>query len=199
MVDFTILEQVFRAAIPLFAIMDPFISVPVFLSLTRREKAEKKQLIAMEAVGIAGLLLFVFLLFGQGILSVLGITLASMQVAGGVLLGIMGLELVLGISFPRESEKIKQVPPAALIIGTPLITGPGVITTTILLSGQYGMFVTGIAAVLALLATWAVLRYSHLIANVIGETGSELLSRVMGLLLVAVAVQFGLTGVKALF
>ncbi|MFH1246798.1 MAG: MarC family protein, partial [Candidatus Micrarchaeota archaeon] len=113
--------------------------------------------------------------------------------------GIMGLELVLGISFPREKDVIKKVPPAALIIGTPLITGPGVITTTILLSGQYGILITGVAAFLALVASWLVLRYSHIITKVIGETGSELLSRIMGLLLVAVAAQFALTGIGAAF
>ncbi len=199
MAELIVLDAIVKAFIPLFAIMDPFISVPVFLSLTRKDKQEKKNLIASEAVGIAALLLFVFLIFGQGLLTVLGISIGSMQIAGGILLAIMGVELVLGISFPREKDKIKRVPPAALIIGTPLITGPGVITTTILLVGQYGMLTTAIAAVLALALSWLVLRYSHFVTKLIGETGSELLSRIMGLLLVAVAAQFALTGVKALF
>ncbi|MDP3742011.1 MAG: MarC family protein [Candidatus Micrarchaeota archaeon] len=199
MADLILLDAILKAFIPLFAIMDPFISVPVFLSLTRKDTQEKKNLIAAEAVGIAAFLLFVFLIFGQGLLSALGISIASMQIAGGILLGIMGLELVLGISFPREKDKIKRVPPAALIIGTPLITGPGVITTAILLAGEYGALTTAIAAVLALSLSWLVLRYSHLVTKLIGETGSELLSRIMGLLLVAVAAEFALTGLKALF
>lgn len=199
MADLIVLADILKAFIPLFAIMDPFISVPVFLSLTRKDTQEKKNLIALEAVGIAALLLFVFLIFGQGLLDVLGISIASMQIAGGVLLAVMGIELVLGISFPREKDKIKRVPPAALIIGTPLITGPGVITTTILLAGQYGAIVTAVAAVLALALSWLVLRYSHFVTRLIGETGSELLSRIMGLLLVAVAAQFALTGIRAAF
>ncbi|MBI4406611.1 MarC family protein [Candidatus Micrarchaeota archaeon] len=199
MSEIAFIETVVRAFIPLFAIMDPFISVPVFLSLTRKETSDKKNLIALEAVGIAALLLFVFLIFGQGLLAVLGITLGAMQAAGGVLLGIMGIELVLGISFPREKEKTRRVPPAALIIGTPLITGPGVITTSILLASEYGQVATGVAAFLALLATWIVLRLSPVITKLVGETGSELLSRIMGLLLVAVAVQFASTGLRALF
>ncbi len=198
-IELAFIEAVIRVFLPLFAIMDPFISVPVFISLTRRETRDKKRLIALEAVGIAALLLFVFLIFGQGLLDFLGITIASMQIAGGILLGIMGLELVLGISFPREKDRIKKVPPAALILGTPLLTGPGVITTTILLSGQYGLIVTAFAAVLALVASWLVLRYSQFVTNLIGETGSELLSRIMGLLLVAIAVQFTLTGIGAAF
>ncbi len=199
MVDLLFLELVGRAFIPLFAIMDPFISVPVFISLTRRDNIEKKNLIALEAVGIAGLLLFVFLVFGQSLLGFLGVTIASMQIAGGVLLGIMGLELVLGLSFPREKDKIRKVPPAALIIGMPLITGPGVITTAILLVGQYGAVVTAVAALLALFLSWLILRHSHIVTDLIGETGSELLSRIMGLLLVAVAAQFALTGIKGAF
>lgn len=199
MADLIVLADILKAFIPLFAIMDPFISVPVFLSLTRKDNQEKKNLIALEAVGIAALLLFVFLVFGQGLLDVLGISIASMQIAGGVLLAVMGVELVLGISFPKEKDRIKRVPPAALIIGTPLITGPGVITTTILLAGQYGAIVTAIAAVLALGLSWLVLRYSHFVTKLIGETGSELLSRIMGLLLVAVAAQFALTGIRAAF
>ncbi len=193
------LETILMTFIPLFAIMNPFISVPLFLSLTRRQKQKEKHLIALEAVGIAGALLFVFLFFGQGILSLLSISLASMQVAGGVILLIMGLELVLGISFPREKNAARKVPPAALILGTPLITGPGVITTTLLLVGQHGLVITGIGAALALFSTWVVLRYSDVVEKHIGETGSELLSRIMGLLLVAVAVQFAATGLKALF
>jgi len=199
MVELFTLDVLVKAFIPLFAIMDPFISVPVFLALTRKETAEKKQLIASEAVGIAALLLFVFLIFGQSLLDGLGISIASMQLAGGVLLGIMGLELVLGLSFPREKDRIKKVPPAALIVGMPLITGPGVITTTILLAGQFGIAVTAVAALLALCATWLILRNSDIVTKLIGETGSELMSRIMGLLLVAVAAQFVLTGIRAAF
>ncbi len=199
MVELFTLDVLVKAFIPLFAIMDPFISVPVFLALTRKETAEKKQLIASEAVGIAALLLFVFLIFGQSLLDGLGISIASMQLAGGVLLGIMGLELVLGLSFPREKDRIKKVPPAALIVGMPLITGPGVITTTILLAGQFGIVVTAVAALLALCATWLILRNSDIVTKLIGETGSELMSRIMGLLLVAVAAQFVLTGIRAAF
>ncbi|MFH0713066.1 MAG: MarC family protein [Candidatus Micrarchaeota archaeon] len=197
MVEASLVEVFIRVFIPLLAIMDPFVSLPVFLSLTRKENVKKKHLIALEAVAIAGGLLFVFLFFGQSILSALGITFGSMQVAGGIVLGVMGLELVLGLSFPREKEKIKKVPPAALIIGTPVLSGPGVITTAIILSGQYGIWITAAAALLALVTTWAILRYSDIINNVIGETGTELLSRIMGLLLIAVAVQFALAGLKA--
>jgi len=197
MVDFVLIENVLRVFIPLLAIMDPFISVPVFISLTRREKADKQNLIASEAIGIAALLLFVFLIFGNGLLTVLGISIPALQVAGGLILALMGLELVLGLSFPKDNSRVKRVPPAALIVGTPLLTGPGVITTTILLSNQYGQLVTAIAAILALLVSWLVLRYSHLLTKLIGETGSELLSRIMGLLLVTVAAQFALTGLKA--
>ena len=68
-----------------------------------------------------------------------------------------------------------------------------------MLVGQFGMVTTGIAAVFALALSWLVLRYSHFVTKLIGETGSELLSRIMGLLLVAVAAQFALNGVQALF
>lgn len=199
MVEASLVELFIRVFIPLLAIMDPFISLPIFLSLTRKEDIKKKHLIALEAVAIAGGLLFVFLFFGQSILSALGITFDSMQIAGGIVLGVMGLELVLGLSFPREKEKIRKVPPAALILGTPVLSGPGVITTAIILSGQYGIWITAAAALLALATTWVILRYSDVINNAIGETGIELLSRIMGLLLIAVAVQFALIGLKAAF
>ncbi len=199
MVDLIFFESIVRAFITIFAIMDPFISVPIFLSLTRKDSATKKRLIAMEAVGIAGGLLFLFLLFGQGLLTVLGISLDSMQIAGGIILTIMGIELVLNVSFPKEKGKSKKVSPAAVVLGTPLLTGPGVITTAIILSGQYGILVTAIAAILALAFTWFILRHSDSVTKLIGETGTELLSRIMGLLLVAIAVQFILSGIKGVF
>ncbi len=199
MVEVQFIEAVIRTFFPLLAIMDPFISTPTFLALTRNETAEKKHSIAFQAVFIAAIVLFVFLFFGQQLLSILSITLSSMQIAGAIVLLILGLELVLGLSFPREKATIKNVPPAALVIGTPLITGPGVITTTILFVSQYGLIVTAVSSIFALLVTWLVLRYSHMLNKLIGANGTEILSRIMGLLLIAVAAQFAVAGIKGSF
>ncbi len=182
-----------KTFVPLFAIMDPFLSVPVFLSMTRGMNAEKKAGIAKEATLVAGIVLFAFLFFGETIMRFLGITISALRVGGGLVLLLMGLQLVLG--FKLEEEREIGHSSAGMIIGTPLITGPGVITTTIILANQYETTAEGFLAVIlgaaaALLLTWLTIRNSNIVQKILGNEGTHILSRVMGLLLAATAVQF---------
>ncbi|MFA6049022.1 MAG: MarC family protein [Candidatus Micrarchaeia archaeon] len=186
-------EIFIKTFVPLFAIMDPFVSVPIFIALTRKMSPEKRAGVAKEAVMVAGIILFAFLLVGNQILQYLGISISALRVGGGIVLLLMGLQLVLGLKIGHE-EKIGHSS-AGLIIGTPLITGPGVITTTILLANQYGtntvgFFAVVLAALSALILSWAIIKESNFVQRILGERGIEIFSRVMGLLLTATAVQF---------
>ncbi len=190
-------EIFIKTFVPLFAIMDPFISVPIFISLTKKMSREKKAGVAKEAIMVAGIILFAFLLVGNQILKYLGITISALRVGGGIVLLLMGLQLVLGFKL-QEEEKVGHSS-AGLIIGTPLITGPGVITTTILLANQYetstvGFLAVVLAALAALILTWIIIKESNFVQQFLGERGIEIFSRVMGLLLTATAVQFMATG-----
>ncbi len=186
------IDQFIYAFVTLFVILDPFASIPAFLALTRKVSDEERRRIAHKAVFLAAILAYVFLFTGHGILTMLGVTLSSFKIAGGIVLGLMGLETVLGIQL--KGNKKEDSDSIAVLIATPLLTGPGVITTTILLSQQVGMLVTGAAAFLALSLAFIILHFAPLLKNVLGEKVINVFSKIMGLMLLALAVEFIRTG-----
>jgi len=190
------LEEVLKAALSLFVIMSPFTSIPVFLSVTKGMDKGQRARTIFYAVGIAAIVLFAFLFFGQAILSVFRIDFTSLKIAGGIVLSILGIELVLDLSFIRRRYKYS---PAIVLLGTPLLTGPGVIVTTVIFVEEYGYIITIIAALAALASSWITLWCSRYLVKVLGKYGVDIASKVTGILLVAVAVEFVITGVKALF
>jgi multiple antibiotic resistance protein len=190
-----VLEEVLKLFLSLFVIMGPFASIPVFLSVTKGMGERQKARAVSYAVGIAAAVLFAFLVFGQAILSVFMINFQSLKIAGGIILSILGIELVLGLSFARRRHEHS---PAIVLIGTPLLTGPGVIVTTVIFVQGYGHIITAIAAFAALGLSWLTLWCSRHFVKLLGKYGVEIVSRVTGILLVAVAVEFVVTGVKAI-
>jgi multiple antibiotic resistance protein len=189
------LEEILKSFLSLFVIMGPFASIPVFLSVTRGMDKKQRARAASSAVGIAGVVLFVFLFFGPVILSIFMIDFSSLKIAGGAVLSILGAELVLGLSLTRGRHRYS---PGIVLLGTPMLTGPGVIVTTVILVREYGHLITAIAALTALALSWAILWSSRYFVKVLGESGVDILSRVTGILLVAVAVEFVVSGVKAI-
>ena len=194
-----LLPSLIACFVTLFAMIDPFVSLPVYLAFTNKEKPEMKARVARDSVLIAGGLLFVFLLFGNSLLALLGITIPALQIGGALILALLGLELMLGITFENAKTKKSELPPYAVLIGTPLITGPGVITTTVLLTNQYGMAPVAVAAVLSLFIVWGIFRQAKHVERLIGVTGMKIMSKIMGLITVAMAAQFAITGIKAAF
>src|SRR3989344_470425 len=145
------MEKLLEAFITLFVIMDPIGNLPILASLTKgRPLAEIRKNIN-SSVFVAGLLLFVFLFFGLEILDFFNINLNSFQIAGGIILLILGILSVFGImnKFAKAHGSDLSVP-----IGTPLLTGPGVITTTIILVKETGIYTAAAAAILTLAVTW---------------------------------------------
>ncbi len=189
------LEEVLKSFLSLFVIMAPFASIPVFLSVTEGMKEGQKTRAASHAVGIAAIVLFAFLFLGQAILSIFRIDFQSLKIAGGIVLSVLGVELVLGLSPARKKYKFS---PAVVLIGTPLLSGPGVIVTTVIFVQEYGHIITAIAALAALVLSWLTLWSSRYFVKLLGKLGVEITSRVTGILLVAVAVEFVVTGVKAI-
>ncbi len=123
------------------------------------------------------------------------ITIESFKIAGGIILLIIGIKFVLGL---RLVSCRKRYEIAAVPLATPLIAGPGVITTIIIHVFQYGVLVTLIAAALALFVQWLVLIKSEVIHNLLGHQVSEVISRIMGLIIASFAVEFMIQGWKAL-
>jgi len=187
-----ILDPFIYAFVTLFVILDPFASIPAFLTLTRKLDDAQRQAVAHKAVLIAAVLAYVFLFTGQSILQMLGVTLSSFKIAGGIVLGLMGLETVLG--FEMNGHQKKDNDSIAVLIATPLLTGPGVITTTILLGQQVGLMVTAAAAFLALSLAFIILHFAPLLRKALGEKTINIFSKIMGLMLLALAVEFIRTG-----
>ena len=180
----------------LFVILDPLLSVPIFTAMTKGQTTSEINRQALIAVAVAGFLMYVFLFFNFLIFDVLRISLPSFQVAGGILLFILGMQMSLGIDIGKVKDTSKSV--AGVVIGTPLLCGPGAITTVLLLSKDYGILIPAIAIGLSLLATFIVLKYSSFIQKVLGETVTDIMAKVLGMLVAAIAVKIIADGVIAL-
>jgi multiple antibiotic resistance protein len=163
--------------------------------MTKGKSAREVSREAGIAIGVAGVLMYLFLFGNFVIFETLGITLATFQVAGGIFLFILGMQETLGITIGtvRKTESS-----AAVIIGTPLLCGPGTITTVLLFSKQFGIPVVALASALSLAVTWIVLRYASLIQRVLGETVTDVMGKVLGMLVAAIAVKIIVMGLQAL-
>jgi len=180
------LSAIITAFIAIFIVMDPFSSVPVFLSLTKKLPQKKRHEAAYVAGAVASLVLFGFLFIGPGLLSIMGIRMESFEIGGGILMLLIAISFALGIDFGKSED----TPVEAVIIGVPLLSGPGTMLTTLLLANTVGLANTVVASVLCCIVSYATLILSSGIYRVIGKNGLEILSRVMGVLLAAFAVEF---------
>jgi multiple antibiotic resistance protein len=191
------------AFVTLFFIVDPFAMVPIYLTLTERFNVPDRAHIRFKATMIALAILIVFAITGMRFFELFGITLPAFQIAGGILLLVLGVSQLNAnhrkVSREEEGEGLEKDDISVFPLATPLLAGPGAISTVILYSTRAGStlrlaeLLTAIT--LCMLATWAILRASPALLRLLGKTGLNLLSRVMGIVLTAVAVQFILNGV----
>jgi multiple antibiotic resistance protein len=177
--------------VTLFVIMDPPGTIPLFLSLTSGRSHRMRKRLAWQAVLVAFFVITVFALFGQSILDYLGITLAAMQGAGGLLLLLVALELLTGHA--DEPVETTNVNVALVPLGTPLLAGPGAIVATIVFVRRVDDASMAVALALGIVAVhvvlWLFMRFSIVIIRVIKDSGVTLITRIAGLLLSAIAVQ----------
>ncbi len=187
------LGNVVKAAIVLFIIVDPFGNVPIFMGLTEKLTDAERRKIFNTAIIVGIALLLVFAFTGQEIFLIFGISINSFQVAGGLLLLITSMKILVSGSLYESTESVEGL--GAVPIAMPLLVGPGAITTTILNFQTYGILVSIVSVLIVMLFTWLILRYINPIYKVLGKTGSVVIARVMSLLLAAIAVQFILLGI----
>jgi multiple antibiotic resistance protein len=180
----------------LFIILDPLLSVPIFAAMTRGQTPAEIHKQAFIAIAVAGGLMYLFLLFNSLIFEILGLNLPSFQIAGGILLFILGLQETLGIDIGRCKEHSTTA--AGVVIGTPLLCGPGTITTVMLLSKDYGILIPFVAVTLALIVTWLILYYAAHIQRILGDVVTDIMGKVLGMLLAAIATKIIFAGIKAL-
>ena len=174
-----------------FVIMDPLGTVPIFIALTRKEKAQKQKRLALQAVLISYSVIIVFALFGNQILGFLDISLPSLQASGGLLLLLVALELLTGKD--AEPAKTGDVSVALVPLGTPLLAGPGAIAATIIFVRQSNNLADFLTIILGLIAVHVILylflRFSIPVMRIVGRGGITVATKLAGLLLAAIAVQ----------
>lgn len=179
----------------LFIILDPLLSVPIFAAMTKGQTSSEIHRQAFIAVTVAGSLMYVFLVFNTTIFTILGLTFPAFQIAGGIILFLLGLQEALGIELGHTKGNTASA--AGVVIGTPLLCGPGTITTVMLLSKDYGLLITFIAITLSLLATWLILYYAEPIQRILGDVVTDIMGKVLGMLVAAIAVRIIASGVLA--
>lgn len=187
----------------LFVVIDPPGLVPLFIALTQGMDNEHRRRMARRACVIAFVLLTMFGLMGEALLGFIGISMPAFRIAGGILLFLTALDML----FERRTQRREgQHPdpdhdPSVFPLATPLIAGPGAIATMILLVGQSGPGWIGTVAVLGLLlamifATYLFFLASPFLERLLGRTGTVVITRLLGMLLAALSVQFVIDGVR---
>lgn len=200
-------EYAISALVTLAVVVDPIGLAPAFVSITQGMPAATRRGVAWRAALIAAVILFGTALVGNWILARLGISLPAFRIAGGILLFAVAFEMALGVRQKRETNQAEKAVEeharnvAAFPLAMPLMAGPGAITATLLLAGRAGgdMRLFAILAgtiVVVCLACTAVFLAAGRIARAFGDTGNVVLSRLLGVVLAALAVQFIIDGVK---
>jgi multiple antibiotic resistance protein len=176
------------ALVYLFVIIDPFASLPLFLTLTSRHSTDELRRTARNAVLIAGAIALVFLFTGNLLLAAVGVDLASFRIGGGIVLGLLGIETVLGFNMARNGKEEKSA--ITTLIATPMLTGPGLITALIIMVGEQGYAVPLAATIVALFLSWVVLDNAARIAQAAGKQPISIIAKVMGLFLLAIGISY---------
>jgi multiple antibiotic resistance protein len=202
------LDYFISALVTLLVVVDPVGLAPIFLAVTADLPTPARRQIAVRSSIIAGVILAGTALFGNWLLGKLGITLPAFRIAGGLLLFAVASEMVFGVRIKRESQQVEEAVEehvrnlAAFPLAIPLMAGPGAITATLLLAGQAGPQPLLLAILLGIVvAVMAACLSIFLLANrverLLGITGNVVLSRLLGVILAALAVQFVIDGVRA--
>ena len=179
------LKNIFLSFIPLFVAVDAIGVLPIFVSLTEDlEKSERTKVIIQSMV-TASALAIGFILLGKLIFRLLGITLGDFMIAGGAILFCLAITDILT---HVKKRRIPSKDLGAVPIGTPLIVGPAVLTTSLVIVSQYGLVPTIISVIVNILFAGIVFSLSSLLIRFLGEAGSKALSKITSLLLAAIAV-----------
>jgi multiple antibiotic resistance protein len=188
------IEELTKSIVALFIIVDPIGNVPIFMGLTSNMSREERRKTFETAIIISFVLLNIFALAGQSILSIFNISIHSFKIAGGLLLLIISMKILLHGMWEEKylsSRSIGVVP-----IAFPLLVGPGAITLTIVNIQTAGVLITVISVIVVLLITWLILRAIEPINSFLGETGSVVISRLMAVFIAAIAIEFIASGIR---
>lgn len=190
-----ILQNLPLTFIPVFVAMDPFGLLPMFTSLTRDMSAKEKRDVVRFSTLTALVISIAFAFIGEVIFKVLGITVGDFKIAGGILLLVIAIMELLGRGQrQREPQAVGVVP-----LGVPMLVGPAVLTIVIVLIDNYGIAATVLSLVMNLTIVFMVFSAEQQITKVIGKNGLIVISKVVMLLLTAIAVMMIRLGIESYF
>lgn len=201
------MDLLLHTFVTLFIVLDPIGLAPMFLALTPGDNAASQRRMAVRGTAVASLILLVFFFTGDGLLRILGIGLPAFRIAGGILLFLLAIEMIfarqsgLRSTTAREQHEAEHKSDISIFpLAFPLIAGPGALTTVLLMASTPttpAMFTGMLAILLGVLAiTLVSLLLAPQLLRVLGETGSNVIGRMFGLILAALAVQYVLDGVR---
>lgn len=200
------LEALMLVFVPLFVIVDPIASIGLFLGLTGEHTRQERLRIAAKASLFAATVLFLFAFGGKKLLEFLGIELYALQMAGGLLLVVIGLNMLKeGREVPRREILLPtgghldpdEPPndPTFVPLGLPMLAGPGAISLVIVQSTQAGIWMVGAAIALVMAAAAAMLMGAARMQHVLGDNATRVVTRIMGIIVVAFAMQYVFDGI----
>ncbi len=201
-------DEIGAALVTLFVVVDPIGLAPIFLSVTEGLPRKARKQVALRACLIAAIVLIGFAFFGNWLLRNLGISLPAFRIGGGLLLFAIAFEMVFDIRGEREArtaeraieEHVRHI--AAFPLAVPLMAGPGAITATLLVAGQPGgdsvrlLWLVGVIGIV-MIACYMIFLFATRLWRLLGTTGNLVLTRLLGVVLAALAVQFVIDGVRA--
>lgn len=202
------LRDYVRFVVTLLAVLDPFLAVPIYVSATLARSEESRRALARVVTLTVLAVLVVSALAGEQLLFLMGASLPAFRVGGGLVLLLMALAMLNAqAGGVRQSEaeaiELEQGQLSGVVpLAVPLLAGPGAISTTIIAAESGGIahqFAVVLCIVLVCMLLWSMLRLAHWIAAKIGQTGMNIATRLLGLLLAAIAIQTMAEGMKGLF
>jgi len=194
-----LLKPYILSFIPLFVAVDAIANIPIFLSLVEHSSKPARKKIVLDAVVTATAVAIIFMFVGKAVFALLGITIPDFQIAGGALLFVISVRLLLPGAAKSVLTSSQDKDMGVFPLGTPLITGPAVLTTTLMMMNSYGTLATLVAVVLNMFFVWITLLKADKIIKVIGTNGTRAFSKIMYILLAAIAVMMIRHGVTGAF
>ena len=193
-----LLEPYILTFIPIFVAVDAIGNIPLFISLVEGATKKQKQKIVIDTVTTATVVAILFVFVGKWVLGRIGITISDFQIAGGTLLFVLSVRLLMpgaskGFLSSGHDRDVGVFP-----LGTPLITGPAVLTTTLMMRDSFGLASTLISLIVNMLFVWLTLVKADLVMKVFGQGGVRAFSKIMYILLAAIGVMMTRKGITEL-
>ncbi|MBU4148855.1 MAG: MarC family protein [Candidatus Omnitrophica bacterium] len=186
------MQKFLLAFIPIFVAVDAIGVLPIFTSFTHGISKKEKTKIILQSIVTALCLAFGFIFLGKATFAFLNITVGDFMIAGGLILLCIA---IIDVVNPGKKRRIPAKELGSVPLGTPLIVGPAVLTTSLIIIGEYGLYPTLVSVLVNVLLAGLIFSFSGILIRFLGESGSKALSKIMSLLLAAIAIMMMRKGI----